>query len=75
MKKIGLDKQLEAVKACLVAEEIREAAKVARGELTEQQATDGIEALRAAVETMEYLHENRRDFLDFQKSQMVQAGR
>lgn len=67
-KKIDLDKQVAAVRACLTAEGLRSAAKVARGEVTEAQEADGLAALEAALGTLEYLQSIRGVFLDFMRA-------
>lgn len=73
--KIDIREQVATMKAIMVAEELRQRAAIARGEITEDQANDHLTRVQAALGTLEYLQENKRDFLDFVAAQKVQAGR
>lgn len=71
--KIKIEDQIKAMEAVIAAEDLRQMAAVARGEVTKEQAADLMAPVRAALGTLEYIRMNRKDFIDFMKAQEVQA--
>ncbi len=75
MNKVDIGKQIETMRAILVAEEYRQCAAVARGEATEQQAADYIARVQAVLSTIEWCAANAKDLKEFRQAQRAQAGR
>lgn len=63
--------QIETMQMILVAEELRQKAAMARGEVTQDQAKDHLAKVRAVLTTLEWIRDNRASLV----ADELRAGR
>lgn len=72
-KTTAIDEQIETIEMVMAAEELRNCGLVGRGDISQAEADAATARLQAIKDTLEYLRDNRADFMEFRKAQKVQA--
>lgn len=72
--KIEIGLQVEAMEAVIVAEEFRQVALVAREEITQADADLWLARLRAGLETLTWIRDNRARFISFLRAETADGG-